>query len=238
MPSTRYWAVVPAAGKGTRMGVAMPKQYLSLNGSPVIVHTLSRLLSHPRISGLALAVAADDDQWSALKFSHEKPLKVVHGGGERYHSVLNALETLPAMGASAQDWVLVHDATRPCIRGSDIDRLIAAVNEDDRGGLLGVPVADTIKRCDAHRSVVATVDRSALWRALTPQMFRLDLLRNALRALDEKGTMVTDDASAMEHAGYHPLMVEGHADNIKITRPEDLKLAALYLEMQAGEACA
>jgi 2-C-methyl-D-erythritol 4-phosphate cytidylyltransferase len=161
-----------------------------------------------------------------------KALEVVNGGAERCHSVLNGLDML-AGKAAPDDWVLVHDAARPCVRRDDIRALISAVSADSDGGLLGVPVADTMKRVTADGRVAATVDRGGLWHALTPQMFRLEPLRAAMLQAITSHSLVTDEASAMELAGYRPLMVQGHRDNIKITLPADLALAAFYL--QAGQ---
>ena len=232
MKNPHYWAVVPAAGVGARMKAALPKQYLPLGGATVIEQTLARLCAHPRIDGVVVALGSEDGYWPDLDFRCAKRLETVDGGAERCHSVLNALERLAGIGAD-DDWVLVHDAARPCLRAEDVDQLIERVTESGAvGGLLAVPVRDTMKRSDEAGGVASTVDRSNLWHALTPQMFRLGELRDALRrALAERG-LVTDEASAMEWAGHRPLLVEGHADNLKITRPEDLALAEFYLRAQ------
>ena len=230
----KYWAVVPAAGVGRRMESNVPKQYLTINGHTVIEHTLRRLGEHPSIAGVVVAIAAGDGYWPELNVETTAPLAVVEGGEERCHSVLNALEQLAEV-ADPNDWVLVHDAARPCLRADDISRLIDELAGTE-GGLLGLPLSDTIKRTDTVNMVEATVDREGLWRALTPQMFRLGALQRALRQAIEKELMVTDDASAMELAGVRPLMVEGHGDNIKITRPQDLALAELYLQQQEQDA--
>ncbi len=229
----RHWAVIPAAGVGRRMGSAIPKQYLDLAGRPVIDHTLERLLLHPRIDGAVVALGAEDGWWPDSAFADHPDLQRVTGGAERCHSVLNALDALTARGA-ADDWVLVHDAARPCIRRWDIDKLMDTISDHPAGGLLGVPVRDTMKRTDARGGVVATVDRSHLWHAFTPQMFRLGMLRKALHGAIAAGVAVTDEASAMEWAGHRPQMVEGHDDNIKITRAADLSLAAFYLQSQSS----
>ncbi len=224
-----YWAIVPAAGSGTRMGAALPKQYLRLGDCTVLEHTLDTLLAIEAITGVVLVVAPDDSAWTELQPRYaNQSLDVVHGGAERCHSVLNGLDAL-AGKAAATDWVLVHDAARPCVRRDDIQALLAGVAEDSDGGLLGVPVADTMKRVGADGRVAATVDRGGLWHALTPQMFRLEPLRASLRQAIVTHSMVTDEASAMELAGYRPRMVQGHRDNIKITLPADLELAAFYL---------
>ncbi len=235
MTEPAFWALVPAAGVGRRMGSALPKQYLELLGRRVIDHTIGRMLSHPAVKGLYVALGSEDGWWAETEFSGHPDLVRVDGGSERCHSVLNALDALGKV-ASPDDWVLVHDAARPCLRHRDVDRLIARLRDHPVGGLLGVPVRDTMKRSDKNGAVVETVEREGLWHAFTPQMFRCGQLLDALRGAMAVGFLVTDEASAIEWAGYQPLMVEGHADNVKITRPEDLGLAAHYLQQQAGEA--
>jgi len=227
-----HWAVIPAAGVGLRMGAAIPKQYLELAGRPVIDHTLERLLLHPRIDGAYVALGTDDTWWPQTGFAGHPDLVQVVGGKQRCDSVLNALDAL-ALHAAADDWVLVHDAARPCVRREDIDKLIDALQCHPVGGLLGVPVRDTMKRTDEQGLVACTVDRERLWHAFTPQMFRLQMLRDALRQAIASDISVTDESSAMEWAGHRPLMVEGHDDNLKITRTADLPLAAHYLATQA-----
>jgi len=229
-----FWVVVPAAGVGRRMGGPVPKQYLELQGRRVIDHTIERLLLHPQVDGLYLALGEQDDWWEGTEFSAHPDLVRVDGGRERCHSVLNALLAL-ARRAAPEDWVLVHDAARPCIRRSDIDQLISRLVDHPVGGLLGVPVRDTMKRTGAEDDVVQTVERERLWHAYTPQMFRFALLSEALQGALNAGFLVTDEASAVEWAGHRPVMVEGHPDNLKITRPQDLHLAAYYLDQQAGE---
>ena len=233
MSEPNFWAVIPAAGLGRRMGGERPKQYLELEGRPVIDHAVERMLLHPRLDGLVIALRDDDAWWAGTEFADHPDLARVAGGAERCDSVLNALEQL-ARRAHAEDWVLVHDAARPCVRRDDITRLVDCLRDDPVGGLLGVPVHDTIKRVGADGRVGSTVPREALWRAFTPQMFRLGMLREALRAALAAGVAVTDEASAMEWAGHAPRMVEGHADNIKITRAGDLDLAAFLLSKQGG----
>ncbi len=217
------------------MGSAVPKQYLELNGRRVIDHTIERTLLHPSIDGLYLALSEEDSWWEDTEFAGHPDLVRVPGGSERCHSVFNALELLRHT-AARDDWVLVHDAARPCVRRADIDHLIAMLRAHDVGGLLGMPVRDTMKRTDAADRIVATVERRHLWHAFTPQMFRLGVLFDALKAALDAGFLVTDEASAVEWAGHRPLMVEGHPDNIKITRPEDLALAAYFLTSQEHEA--
>ena len=232
MSEPSYWAVMPAAGVGRRMGGTIPKQYLDLDGRTVIDHTIECLLLHPTVDGLYVAISDEDRWWSETEYAGHPDVVVVPGGVERCYSVFNALESLSTR-ADGHDWVLVHDAARPCVRRTDIDHLLAMVGAHEVGGLLGMPVRDTMKRCDAADRVVETVDRLHLWHAFTPQMFRLELLHDALKRALQAGILVTDEASAVEWAGHRPIMVEGHADNIKITRPDDLSLAEHYLKRQA-----
>lgn len=224
------WALIPAAGAGRRMGGAVPKQYLTLGNRAVIGHTLSRLCRHGQIDGVMVVLSPEDSHWDRIELSCSKPLLTTTGGAERADSVLNGLDAL-ATRLPAESWILVHDAARPCVRADDISRLIGQVSSDHVGGLLALPVRDTMKRAEEDR-VSATVDRAHLWHALTPQMFRLGELRQSLRAAISAGHNVTDEASAMEWSGHRPLLIQGHEDNIKITRPADLELAALYLAAQ------
>ena len=230
----RIWAVVPAAGIGKRMQSALPKQYLKLNGTPVLQHCLQHLLDIPRVTGLIIAIRDDDQYWNDIQLSSNKPIIVTQGGAERCDSVLNALQCLSQQAAfnTEQDWVMVHDAVRPCVRHSDIERLIDTVGTDPAGGLLAMPVRDTMKRQQNNARVAQTVDREGLWHAQTPQLFPWQALHQALRDARQKGHLITDESSAMEMAGYAPQLVEGGADNIKITRAEDLRLAELYLDAQ------
>jgi 2-C-methyl-D-erythritol 4-phosphate cytidylyltransferase/2-C-methyl-D-erythritol 2,4-cyclodiphosphate synthase len=236
----RHWVLIPAAGAGKRMGSAIPKQYLPLAGRPVIAHTLDIFLQHPRIAGLVVIVGGEDEWWPeiAARLAPAKPLWVAEGGAERCHSVSNGLEALRGH-AHPNDWVLVHDAARPCLIDADLDRLLDQLTDDPVGGLLAAPVRDTLKQADGTGRVATTVDRSQLWHALTPQMFRLELLHESLRSALAQGLLVTDEAAALEAAGFSPRLIEGRADNLKITRPEDLALAEFYLarkqRMKDGE---
>ena len=213
------------------MRADIPKQYLPLAGRTVLEHTLQRLSLHPLIAEIIVVISEGDTLWHNLHLDWvAKPVKTVIGGDERCHSVLNGLQAL-AKRADDNDWVLVHDAARPCLRPDDIEQLIIKCR-DDVGGLLAIPVRDTMKQSDPHGLCERTVERANLWHALTPQMFRLGLLRQALTDALNKQQLVTDEAMAMELAGYKPRLVEGHGDNIKITRPEDLALAAFFLQQQ------
>lgn len=227
--------MVPAAGGGSRLGADRPKQYVSLRGRPILLHTLDRLASYPRLRGILVGIAADDAHWPTLNATTPKLLGTYVGGEQRAQTVLNGLQAL-ARHAGPKDWVLVHDAARPCLRHADIDRLLAAVDGYADGGLLALPLSDTLKRADSTGSVSETVARTGLWRALTPQAFPIAALRDALDAALRAGREITDEASAMEYTGARPRLVPGHADNIKITLPGDLALAELYLREQENES--
>jgi len=229
----RYWGVIPASGVGKRMGGELPKQYLTLHDKTLLQHTIERLVSHPRIAGVVVAVAEHDDRWQAIENDFGDHVKWVVGGAERYNSVLNALKALSQF-AAMDDWALVHDAARPCLRADDVDRLI---NEAKAGvgGILAVPVSDTMKRATTDGAITETVNREGLWRALTPQMFRVGLLIEAIEHAMTQDFPITDEASAVESLGHAPRVVAGHPDNIKITIPQDLELAHLYLQTQKSE---
>ncbi len=227
--NAKYWVIIPAAGSGTRMGTDLPKQYLPLAGKTVIEHTLSRFGDHPQISGIVVALSSQDKIWDSLQYKCPKKLIRAEGGAERCNSVLNAFNELSGY-ASEQDWVLVHDAARPCLQADDISQLIQELGNHPVGGLLAVPVRDTMKRTDNNGVVQETVMRENLWHALTPQMFRFGDLRDALTQAVTDGVEVTDEASAMEYAGKQPKLVKGRWSNIKITHPEDIALAEFYLE--------
>jgi len=231
MSKCSVWAVVPAAGKGLRMGADIPKQYLQIAGKPVLQHTLEIFVGHSQIAGVAVVIAADDRLWATLDGVLTRKLRVTTGGRERCHSVLAGIDAL-SEDANDRDWVMVHDAARPCLRGADIDRMIDELKTSPWGGILAIPVRDTLKRCNDAGEIEQTIDRAPLWRALTPQMFRLGLLRDAITAALAQDLFVTDEAQAIEAAGGIPRVVEGHADNIKITCPADVQLAEIYLRAQ------
>jgi len=213
------------------MDADRPKQYLEVAGRTVLAHTLDRLAREPRIAQVVVCVAAGDPWWPRVAATLGQPVTVAPGGAERAHSVLNGLHALAGL-ARPDDWVLVHDAVRPCLRAADLRKLIEATAGDAVGGLLAARVTDTIKRADGEGRVAETVARESLWRALTPQLFRYGLLREALGASIAAGQAVTDEAVAVERQGARPLLVEGHSDNIKITVPADLGLAERLLATQ------
>jgi 2-C-methyl-D-erythritol 4-phosphate cytidylyltransferase len=225
----KFWAVVPAAGVGKRMNADRPKQYLELAGKTVIEHTLSRLLQANVFSAVAVAISAEDPYWPELDIAKQDLIVTAPGGKERADSVLSGLKVIRDK-ANDNDWVLVHDAARPCLTIGDIHLLIDTLVNDEVGGILALSSHDTLKRVQADR-ILETLNRNAIWRALTPQMFRYGLLRTALE--DTAGDpRVTDEASALELMGYTPKIVEGRPDNIKITQPEDLALAQFYMDQQ------
>jgi len=228
-----YWAVLPAAGAGLRMGADRPKQYLPLLGKTVLEHTLARIQSVPGLTGTVVCLSAQDPYWPAIQ-PQPNVLRAA-GGAQRSDSVRNGLRTLLDHGVPAQAWVLVHDAARPCVWVADIQRLMAQLARHPVGGLLATPVRDTLKKSDAEQQTTATVNRTGLWHALTPQMFRLGILLNALEQAAVHAVAITDDAQAMELQGHAPILVEGRADNLKITHPRDLRLAEIYLRAQAEE---
>lgn len=227
----RHFAIVPAAGTGTRMGASKPKQYLPLLGRPLIHHALSVLCAAPTIDKVFVVLSIGDAEWRSYDWSTLGPklVPLYCGGPTRADSVLAGLRAI-ADQAIQSDWVLVHDAARPCLAPWHIDKLVRELAGDEVGGLLAVPVADTLKRADSHRHVLATVPRESLWQAQTPQMFRYVMLRRAL----ESAHNVTDEASAIEAAGLRPRLIEGDATNLKVTFPLDLHLAEWILNNREG----
>ena len=223
-----FWVVIPAAGVGRRMGAERPKQYMQLAGRTIIEHTLSRFLDYPGLQRILVALGEQDPYWSHLGCSSDARIERVTGGLERADSVRNALLALVGRAADT-DWVLVHDAARPCLGREDLARLIDELRDHPVGGILATPARDTMKRVDGAGEIEATVDRATLWHAQTPQMFRLGPLLQSLELARQRGWTVTDEASALEQAGLRPRVVEGRADNIKITCPEDLAYAEWLL---------
>lgn len=225
--TSRHVALVPAAGSGSRIGAPLPKQYLPLAGRPMIAHTLAALCAVDELEKVFVVLSVDDPEWGRHDWSWlgTKLVPLFCGGATRAASVLGGLRAIA--GELAQgDWVLVHDAARPCIAPWDVQRLIGELEGDEVGGLLALPVADTLKRADGHGRALETVARERLWQAQTPQMFRHVMLRRAL----EDAADVTDEAGAIEAAGLHPKLVQGDASNLKVTWPVDLYLAERILE--------
>lgn len=229
----KVWAVLPAAGVGSRMQADRPKQYLPLGGRFLLDHTLETMLSYPAFEQVVVILSEQDPYWPDTQFANDPRVIRAQGGVERCHSVLNGLKALEGI-ADENDWVAVHDIARPCLRHSDLDSLLSQLGND--GAILASPTRDTMKRgrlqADGTVVIEQTVEREQLWHALTPQVFRLGRLRQALEQSLANGFEVTDEASAIEFIGGRPSLVEGRADNIKVTRPEDLALAELFLEQK------
>lgn len=222
----RFVALIPAAGSGSRMGSELPKQYLPLSGRPLIEHGIRALAAYPRIDRVYVVLSPQDAWWQTADIADEKLRVLRCGGAARADSVRNGLEAI-AGEVSADDWVLVHDAARPCLRAEHLDRMLAELADDEVGGILAVPLADTLKRAGLGRRIAETLPREGLWQAQTPQMFRHAVL---LKALQAAGNTVTDEASAIERLGLRPKLIEGDLRNLKVTYPRDLELAALILE--------
>lgn len=229
----RYLAVIPAAGTGSRMHTALPKQYLAVAGRPLLYYAIERLCAHAAIESVWVVLAVGDRRfpmydWKAFAGKLE-PLYI--GGESRGSTVLNALERLSGQIGS-DDWVCVHDAARPCLTAGMLDRLINEVGDDPSGGLLAVPVADTLKRAGEDCRSLRTESRSGLWQAQTPQMFRYDVLLRALRSCDLAQT--TDESAAVEALGFRPKLIQSDATNLKVTHEQDLALAEMILNRFAG----
>jgi 2-C-methyl-D-erythritol 4-phosphate cytidylyltransferase len=232
------WALIPAAGSGRRFGSELPKQYARLGPTTVLQTTLERLANHPQITGLVVVLAAGDPHWPGWTEIAGRPVRTTIGGAERFDSVIAGLRALPESVAD-QDFVLVHDAARPCVRGDDISRLIEVAGAAE-GGLLAAPVRDTLKQARDLATPTAIVDktipRAGLWRAFTPQMFRRGPLLAALQAARGRGEQPTDEAAAMEATGVQPILVEGAEDNLKVTTAYDLRIAELLLAATGSAA--
>lgn len=228
---TQCWAVIPATGVGSRMGADRPKQYLTLANKTVLEHTLDNLSSYHAVDGIMLILNKADEFWPQLKYHPTKPLLTCFGGEQRHHSVFNGLSSL-INHVSADCVVMIHDAVRPFVMHRDLDQLLLAAQSCEDGALLATPVADTLKMANKDLTVLNTQSRDNLWRALTPQSFDLMKIYQALNSVILKQQLVTDDASAMELCGYHPKLVRGDDRNIKITHPEDLRLAEVFLSTQ------
>lgn len=222
-----FHVIVPAAGSGARFGADLPKQYLMLLGRPLLIHTLDVLCAHPWITSITVVLSPDDQYGLTLGSELQNPKLsfLPCGGASRADSVRNGLSVLSEHLIKADDWVLVHDAARPCLSFEMLDRLLRTLADDAVGGLLAIPVADTLKRADPDNRVAETIPRAGLWQAQTPQMFRVGLLLDALTRFP----WVTDEAGAIEAAGLSPKLVAGEAANLKVTYPADLSLAEAIL---------
>jgi 2-C-methyl-D-erythritol 4-phosphate cytidylyltransferase len=225
--AARFVGLIPAAGQGARLAQDAPKQYLDLQGQPMLAHAARALLADPRVDLAFVVLAPGDRRWADYEWRAfgDRLAPLWCGGASRRDSVLNGLVAM-ANVVDPEDWVLVHDAARPCLAQEDLARLIDAVGDDDRGGILAVPLADTLKRADAEGRIAATESRAELWLAQTPQMFRHGILLRALGA----AAAATDEAAAVEALGFRPRLVPGSVRNLKVTYPDDVAIAARLLE--------
>ncbi|WP_374990768.1 2-C-methyl-D-erythritol 4-phosphate cytidylyltransferase [Acinetobacter rudis] len=228
--STKLWAVIPAAGSGRRFSATDLKQYQIINDKTVLEHSIERLNVLP-LDGYVIAIAADDHVAKTLAFEKKEKSHFCQGGAERVHSVLNALNYLSTIGAD-EDWVLVHDAARPCVSSDCLNQLLDQAVQQQHSAILAIPVRDTLKRVEHTTRISATVSREQLWQAQTPQIAQLGILRKALQQALQDQIPITDEASALEHIQVPVHVVMGRADNIKITYPSDLDLAQLILKAQ------
>lgn len=229
---SKFIALIPAAGSGSRMGHELPKQYLSLNNQPMIYHAINTLWQNRLITRILVILSPGDLEWFKYDWTQfsEKLIALNHGGTTRAESVLNGLIAAKQKNlVQSNDWILVHDAARPCLTSIQLENLITELAGDEVGGLLAVPVADTLKRIDASHRIIQTESRENLWQAQTPQMFRYDLLTQALHNAAANAN-ITDDASAIEALGLRPRLVLSDAYNFKVTYPQDLALAELILQ--------
>jgi 2-C-methyl-D-erythritol 4-phosphate cytidylyltransferase len=225
----KYWAIIPAAGTGVRIKADKPKQYITIAGQTLLERVVNLFAAHPQIEKVVVVLHAKDHWWPELKLSHPEKVLTAIGGKERVHSVLLGLDFLKDF-ADPNDFVLVHDAARPCLESNDISRLISELKDHPVGGLLGLPVVDTLKKVDAQGCVEKTVSREHLWHAQTPQCFRYGILKSGIENSLMHNKIATDESSAIEQAGYKPKMIPGDRNNMKITYPEDIAFAEKILQ--------
>ena len=235
MSTTKVHALIPAAGRGTRFGGAVLKQYLPVCGKAVLAHAIRAFQFHPMISGITVILAEDDQWFDSAVGQLTAAVETVLGGDTRAQSVRNGLQFV-ADNYPDTDWVLVHDAARPCLSPGSLDRLLEQGLQSEDGAILAMPVGDTLKRAGEDQEITATVDRSGLWAAQTPQLFPVRALSDAIDAAQRDGRELTDEASAMELAGARPKLVMGSAANIKITHPSDLAIAEAWLNWAKPQA--
>ncbi|MCL6231445.1 MULTISPECIES: 2-C-methyl-D-erythritol 4-phosphate cytidylyltransferase [Acinetobacter] len=231
-PNLKLWAIIPAAGSGSRFSKTELKQYQNIAGLTVLEHTVARLNQLP-LTGYVLAIGEQDNIAQTLELANQEKAHFCLGGSERVHSVLNALQYLSKI-ANDDDWVFVHDAARPCVSQSSLENLVQSAVETEQSAILAIPVRDTLKRVETAPLISTTVDRSTLWQAQTPQIAKLGVLKNAIEQALAAGATITDEASALEFVGEHVNVVQGRSDNIKITYPDDLELARLILASQVN----
>lgn len=229
---TQYWVIIPAAGVGKRMASAQPKQYLMLNDKTILDTTISRFIGHPNVAGVVVGVSPDDEYWPDSEWSTHPQVVRFDGGEERSDTVLNGLQVLLALGVSETDSVLVHDAVRPLLSQSALTRIVSHTGE--QGALLAIPCKDTLKLAN-DQCATATVDRSVIWQAQTPQKFPLMALYEGIASATEEGITITDESSAMELLDWQPDLIEGESSNLKITVPDDLVIAQALISIHSSE---
>ena len=230
--NNRLWVVIPAAGIGKRMGVDIPKQYITVCDKAIIEHTVEKFTSRNDLQGILVILSNSDQHWSTLELSKNNKITTVTGGEERYKSVYNALCSLKNK-AGDDDWILVHDAVRPCITTSEIDQFIADLDHlNGIGGILALPCFETMKKANTNHEIEETIDRKFIWHAQTPQMFRYKKLFLAIEKIMNENIFITDEAMAMELAGYKPMLIQGTHSNIKITDQNDLKYLESFLRQE------
>ena len=230
-PIKKIWAIIPAAGVGARMKADKPKQYIRVGNQSLIEMTLQAILNFPLISGVQVCISADDQEWKTLNIEHEKLLATTIGGKTRADSVLAGLKALSKF-ANGDDWIMVHDAARPCISQAALTYFVGQLEGHATGGLMAMPIADTLKKADVNGNVSKTISRENMWQAQTPQMFRFQTLRDALLDAKEKNLEITDEASAMEMAGHPIALINGERSNIKVTYPGDEKWIELFKQFK------
>ncbi len=229
MINDKIWAIVPAAGFGQRMGMEVPKQYLEINDKAILEITLSKLLENKNIEQIVVCIAIDDERWPELEISKNPKIKQTGGGSSRALSVMNGLSYIENL-AEDEDWVLIHDAARPCLSQNLLNNLLNKLSDDQVGGILAVPVKDTLKVSDSSGTTIdKTLDRSQIWHAQTPQIFRYGLLKKAMHNALCSSLKITDESSAMEYAGHKIKLIESDSSNLKITTKDDLILAKYFL---------
>ncbi len=222
------WVIIPAAGSGQRFGESVAKQYIMLGDKTILEHSMSPFLRNNAVTHIMVALSEEDSTFKQLPVAKHSKVQTVIGGQSRSESVFNALTALKHK-ANPQDWILVHDGARPCLHDEDLNALITTLMDEKVGGILAMPVADTLKFAQ-NNMIEKTVSRAHLWHALTPQMFRYQVLLNALSDCLDNQIEITDEASAIEQAGYHPKMVKAQYPNPKLTHPSDRQLIALLLQ--------
>ena len=229
MSSNRIWAVIPAAGIGSRMNSDIPKQYLKIEDKTILEYSINHFLEHSKIHKVVVALNPSDDYWPKLPFTDNPRVLTTNGGKNRVDSVLSALQLIRDIEGTEHDWVMVHDAARPCLSSRHIDNLVHAKESSPDGAILAIGAIDTVKQANQQQVIDKTINRDTIWLAQTPQFFPLISLSNAIEKALAAKAVVTDEASAMELAGYHPALVIGSRKNLKVTEQEDLLLASIWL---------